>query len=87
MTFPKRRESVVAQVVGGEAMLLDIESGTYFSLNHVGSRIWELCDGTRSTTDIISAICVEFDVAEEMVAADTREVLDEFHKEKLIVEV
>ena len=84
--FLKRREGVAAQVVDGEAVLLDIESGEYFSLNSVGSRIWELCDGTRSTAEIVLVICGEFDVAEDVATADAHEILDEFQNEKLVVE-
>ncbi len=84
--FPKRREGVAAQVADGEAVLLDIESGEYFSLNPVGSRIWELCDGTRSTAEIVSVICGEFDVAEDVATADAREILDELQNEKLVIE-
>lgn len=87
LVFPKRRGGVVAQAVNGEAVLLDIERGEYYSLNVVGSRIWELCDGTRSTAQIVSVICDEFDAAEEVVATDTRDILDELEREKLIVEI
>ena len=83
--FPKRRDGVAAQVADGEAVLLDIESGEYFSLNFVGSRIWELCDGTRSTAEIVSVICEEFDVAEDVATADAREILDELEQQKLVV--
>jgi len=83
--FPKRREGIAAQVADGEAVLLDIESGEYFSLNPVGSRIWELCDGTRSTAEIVSVICEEFDVAEDVATADAREILDELEQQKLVV--
>jgi hypothetical protein len=83
---PRRREGVAAQFADGEAVLLDIESGEYFSLNSVGSRIWELCDGTRSTAEIVSVICDEFDVAEKVATADTREILGELRKCKLVVE-
>lgn len=82
--FPNRRDGVVAQIVNGEAVLLNIESGEYFSLNLVGSRIWELCDGTRSTAEIVSVICDEFDVAEGAAMVDTRGLLDELEKEQLI---
>jgi hypothetical protein len=83
--FPKRREGIAAQIVDGEAVLLDIEGGEYFALNSVGSRIWELSDGTRSTAEIVSVICDEFDVAEDVAAADAGEILDELEKEKLVV--
>jgi hypothetical protein len=85
MALPKRREGVAAQVADGEAVLLNIESGEYFSLNSVGSRIWELCDGTRTTAEIVSVICDEFDVAEDVALADAREILGELERERLIV--
>jgi hypothetical protein len=84
VAFPKRREGVATQVADGEAVLLDIEGGEYFSLNPVGSRIWELCDGTRSAAEIVSVICDEFDVAEDVAAADAREILDELEQENLV---
>jgi hypothetical protein len=84
--LPKRREGVASQVVTGEAVLLDIESGEYFSLNPVGGRIWELCDGTRSTAEIVSVMCDEYDVAQDVVTADTEEILGELAKAKLVVE-
>jgi len=83
--LPKRREGVAAQTADGDTVLLDIEGGGYFSLNHVGSRVWELCDGTRSTAEIVSAICDEFDVAEDVAMADIQEILDELEKENLVV--
>jgi hypothetical protein len=83
--FPRRREGVAAQVADGEAVLLDIESGEYFSLNSVGSRIWELCDGTRSTAEIVSVICEEFDVAADVAASDAPQTLLELRKKKLVV--
>jgi hypothetical protein len=33
---------VVSREVGGELVLLDLESATYFGLNGVGSRMWTL---------------------------------------------
>jgi len=83
--LPKRREGVAAQIAEGEAVLLDIESGEYFALNPVGSRIWELSDGTRSAAEIVSVICEEFDVAEDVATADTHEILGELEKQKLVV--
>ena len=82
---PKRREGVAAQVADGEAVLLDIESGEYFALNSVGSRIWELCDGTKTAAEIVSVICDEFDVAADVATADTHEILGELESERLVV--
>jgi len=85
MALLKRREGIAAQVADGEAVLLDIESGEYFALNTVGSRIWELCDGTKSTADIVSVICDEFDVAEDVAAPDVAGILGELEHAGLLV--
>jgi Coenzyme PQQ synthesis protein D (PqqD) len=85
IALPKRREGIISQVADGEAVLLDVEGGEYFALNPVGSRIWELCDGTRSTAEIVSVICDEFDVAEDLALADAHEILGELEREKLVV--
>jgi hypothetical protein len=50
----------------------------------VGSRIWELSDGTRSTAEIVSVVCDEFDVTEDLAMVDVREILDELEKENLV---
>jgi hypothetical protein len=47
-----RRDRVMMQQVEGDSVLLDIDSGEYFSLNEVGGRVWELCDGPRSIDSI-----------------------------------
>jgi hypothetical protein len=83
---PKRREDVVAQCAEDEAVLLDMASGMYFALNPVGSRVWALCDGSRSRAEIAAAICDEFEVGADVAEADIAELLDELEKERLVVE-
>ena len=41
-TCPTRRERVLTQTTDGELVLLHLDRGTYFALNEVGARIWEL---------------------------------------------
>ncbi len=81
-----RRPRVIAQQVEGESVLLDIDSGEYFSLNAVGGRVWELCDGTASLTDIVTAICAEFDVDADTAATDCSELLENMARAGLVVE-
>ena len=39
---------VIARTIGGETVILDLESGTYFGLDPVGARIWQLLEGGKS---------------------------------------
>ena len=44
----QRAENVTFEVVADEAILIDINTGTYFSLNEVGTEFWEMLDGTQT---------------------------------------
>jgi hypothetical protein len=44
-TILKRSENVTFQTVAGEAILIRMDTGTYFSLNPVGTDFWQLLDG------------------------------------------
>lgn len=74
------------QQVEGDCVLLDIDSGEYYSLNEVGGRVWELCDGTRSVGAIAEALCTEYDVPQETTLADARELLASLADAGLVAE-
>ncbi|HEY4689545.1 MAG TPA: PqqD family protein [Anaerolineae bacterium] len=44
----KRSDNVTFQNVAGEAILIRMDTGTYFSLNKVGTEFWERLDGQQS---------------------------------------
>jgi Coenzyme PQQ synthesis protein D (PqqD) len=61
---------VMCRVVGDETVLLDLASGTYFGLNVVGARIWEVVSEGKSFADACAVICEEFEVSVETVETD-----------------
>ena len=61
----------VAREVAGELVLLQLESGTYFGLNAVGSRIWALLEETdQSVASLCNTIIDEFSAPRDVVEAD-----------------
>lgn len=82
-TRPRRREGVVGQEAGESLVLLDVDSGLYFSLDEVGYRIWSLCDG-RTVGEIVDAICGEYDVDRARVESDALDLLRELSAEALV---
>jgi hypothetical protein len=81
-----RQDRVMMQQVEGDSVLLDIDSGEYYSLNQVGGRIWELCDGTRSVGAIAEVLCTEYDVTRETALSDASELLASFADAGLVAE-
>jgi hypothetical protein len=80
----KRGDDIPWNIVDDEAVLLNLDSGHYYSLNESGRRIWELLDGNNTISDVISAICEEFCVKRENAAKDINTLVDELLEEKLV---
>lgn len=66
----RRSDQVMFQDVGGEAVLLDLASETYFGLNKVGTRIWELLPQHDSLGAIHAVLCDEFDAPRAQIEQD-----------------
>ncbi len=82
---PQPRERVVAQRAKDEVVLLDLDAGTYFSLDEVGGRVWELCDGARTVTEILAVVVAEYDAPADVIEADVNRLLEELEAEALLV--
>ena len=82
---PKRGEQVIAQKASNDLLLFNIDDGNYYSLNEIGSRIWELCDGNHSVSQLVAALAAEYDTTNEDLEKDVAELLETLHSGKLIV--
>jgi len=86
MNIEKFRASddVVAREVGGEMVLLDLVSGTYFGLGAVGSRVWEqLSQGEASLAQLADLIEAEFDAPREVIEQDLAELIGQLVDKQL----
>jgi hypothetical protein len=75
---------VVARNLMGEAVLLDLATGTYFGLDEVGTRIWQLVERHESLEPVIAALLDEYDVEEPAVRADLERLIGELSKKGLV---
>lgn len=82
---PSRNEQVRWQAVEEEGILVNLETGFYFSLNPVALFIWDLCDGQASNAQILARIVESFDVVEETARQDFEAFLDALESENLLV--
>ena len=81
---PSHADQVIAQQTCGTLVLMSIGRGQYYSLNEMGCRIWQLCDGARSVADIIQIIEHEYDVSPDRVQHDVLMLLQELAGERLV---
>ncbi|MCC6140672.1 MAG: PqqD family protein [Nitrospira sp.] len=75
---------VQGTTMDGETVLLDLSSGRYYTLNRLGSVIWEHCTGQNTMVDIHAVICDRFDVASERALGDLVDLANELVQEGLL---
>lgn len=80
----KQASNVTFQNVAGEAILIHLDSGTYFSLNKVGTQFWEMLDGSQTIAEQAGIIAQEYSVDAAMVRDDLLELAVAMHDENLV---
>jgi hypothetical protein len=68
----------------GETVLLALSTGRYYTLNRVGSIIWEHCTGQNTVHDIHAKLCEGFEVAPELALDDLIALINQLVQEGLL---
>ena len=82
-----RLPSVRWRVIEGRVVLIDANEGELLHLNEVGSRVWELLDGTRSVAELVDALHAGFDVSSTRLGKDVSKFLRKLHRMELITKL
>ena len=86
-TRPTRADGILAQRNADSLILLNPENGQYFTLDEVGARVWELCDGSHAVAEVVSALYAEYDAPLKSIQTDVLELLGELAGEQLVATV
>ena len=84
-TIVKRNPELVSSNLDGETVMMSVESGEYFGLDSVGSRIWELIENPIEVDRVIELLLEEFEVSREECEVDTYDFLNQLLDKKLLV--
>ncbi len=76
---------VSAEIVGTQFALHDPATGQVHFLNESAALIWDLCDGTRTLSDITREVARLYSRPVELVASDVERVLAELRTSGLLV--
>ena len=83
----KLSPDVVFRDLDGEAVILDLASGTYFGLNEVGTRVWRLIEEGRDAPQLVALLASEYQADRATIARDVNRLLDELRSRRLIVAI
>jgi Coenzyme PQQ synthesis protein D (PqqD) len=68
----------------GEAVVLSIDNGKYYSMNEVGSRIWALVQRPIAVAALIDLLVGEFEVERTVCEQEVLEFLRDLHADGLV---
>jgi hypothetical protein len=81
----RKNPSVLCTELEEGAVLLDLETKYYYTLNSTGLVIWQLLEKLESPFEIARKLTVEYEVDEERATASVQRLLEELEQEKLIL--
>lgn len=84
-TVPQPNPNVQGTTLDGETVLLDLSSGRYYTLNRVGTAIWERCTGNQSLQGIHAALCTRFEASPKCIADDLLALVTHLSHEGLLI--
>ncbi|MBW4652681.1 MAG: PqqD family peptide modification chaperone [Kaiparowitsia implicata GSE-PSE-MK54-09C] len=80
----KASSTQVASDLGGETIILNLKSGTYYGLNKVGTRVWTLLQSGLTIKQIYSTLLEEYEVESEQCMVDLLQILNNLQNAGLI---
>jgi hypothetical protein len=78
--------NVVAEVIDGEAVIMDLTSGHYFSTQHVGCVIWRGIELGASRSAIARSLASAYDVDPDAASAAVESFVGDLLQHNLVVE-
>lgn len=74
----------VFREIDGQAIALNLDTGQYYTMNELGTRIWTLFQQEDSLAGIVKAIESEYDVTHEQAEADLESFLKDLRQNGLV---
>jgi len=77
-------ESVIAREVGGETVILELDSGTYFGLNPIATDMWRAIAAGGSLGDALAIVERAYEVDPAVLRDDLLRLTEQMLRRRLI---
>lgn len=77
-------QNQVYSEIGGEVAILDLRGGTYYGLDAVGARVWDLVQEPRGIGEVRDALLAEYEVDAERCERDLLDLICALEGEGLV---
>src|SRR5687767_10597110 len=83
--FRPRDEEIASKVIDGEAIIINLANGVYYSMDKVGALVWERLQAGYTLDGVIRAVTDAYDVSPEQAESHIVELVEELLQENLVV--
>lgn len=87
MSQIQRDHDVPTALLGDELLMISHEASRYFSLNGVGTRIWELLEHPTTPERITAQLVEEYEVSADLCGRQVSDFLDVLRKRSLVRDI
>ena len=79
-------DAAVVRDLDGESVILNIESGIYFGLDRIGTRVWQLIEAHGDVDAVVRVMEHEYDADPQTLRADAEALVAALIEKRLIIE-
>ena len=77
-------DDAVFRELDGESIVLNLQTGTYFGLDEVGTRVWQLIEQYGALHAVRDALVAEFEVEPETAGRDLAQLVSDLADRGLV---
>ena len=84
MRYKPKTDNTAATVIDGEAIIVNLTTGVYYSMDKVGAEVWEMMEQGLSLHEISAAIAARHEIEQDKALADIEALAGKLVAEDLI---
>ena len=77
--------TVISETIDGEAIIINLDTGAYYSLRETGAAVWQLLEQGATSQAISAELIQRYDSPLPTIEASLQSLLDELVQDQLIV--
>ena len=84
MRYRVNHPQVINEMIDSEAIIINLVSGSYYTLDSLGGEVWELLEKSPSVEDIVTQLSFRYDASDDVIRSAVENLLEELSREQLV---
>jgi Coenzyme PQQ synthesis protein D (PqqD) len=84
MRYRVNSPQVINETIDGEAIMINLATGSYYSLDRVGGEVWSLLEASLAVEDIVAELGRRYEATENDIRQGVNDLLQRLLAEELL---